>query len=125
VRVTPNREDFLRIVTALCVEQSEELLSGTQYLDMSHLEAREDAVLRKTPATDPEEGDRVATPTSGQRRSKEKQNWGLASSQVCDRLPSRLANEPARSRPPIRKKRRTHVGHMNPSGEEWPWVGAM
>ena len=39
VRIFPNREACLRLVTALCVEQSEEWLSGRQYLDMTLLEA--------------------------------------------------------------------------------------
>ena len=43
VRIFPNREACLRLVTALCVEQSEEWLSGKRYLDMSHLEPSEDA----------------------------------------------------------------------------------
>lgn len=39
VRIFPNRESCLRLITALCVEQSEEWLSGKRYLDMSVLEA--------------------------------------------------------------------------------------
>lgn len=35
IRIFPNREACLRLVTALCVEQSEEWESGRQYLDMS------------------------------------------------------------------------------------------
>jgi len=38
VRIFPNREACLRLVTALCVEQSEEWLSGWRYLDMELLE---------------------------------------------------------------------------------------
>ena len=38
VRIFPNREACLRLVTALCVEQSEEWLSGRRYLDMSLLD---------------------------------------------------------------------------------------
>src|SRR5690606_30778809 len=38
VRIFPNRESCLRLMTALCVEQSEEWLSGKRYLDMSLLE---------------------------------------------------------------------------------------
>lgn len=38
VRIFPNREACLRLVTALCVEQSEEWLSGRRYLDMNLLE---------------------------------------------------------------------------------------
>ena len=38
VRIFPNREACLRLVTALCVEQSEEWLSGRKYLDMELLD---------------------------------------------------------------------------------------
>lgn len=38
VRIFPNPAACLRLVTALCVEQSEEWLSGKRYLDMSWLE---------------------------------------------------------------------------------------
>jgi putative transposase len=37
VRIFPNREACLRLVTALCMEQSEEWLSGKRYLDMELL----------------------------------------------------------------------------------------
>ena len=37
VRIFPNRESCLRLVTALCMETSEEWLSGKRYLDMSWL----------------------------------------------------------------------------------------
>ncbi len=37
VRIFPNAEACLRLVTALCVEQSEEWLSGRRYLEMSDL----------------------------------------------------------------------------------------
>ena len=37
VRIFPNRESCLRLVTALCIERSEEWLSGKRYLDMSLL----------------------------------------------------------------------------------------
>jgi transposase-like protein len=37
IRIFPNREACLRLVTALCAEQSEEWESGRQYLDMSLL----------------------------------------------------------------------------------------
>jgi len=42
VRIFPNAAACLRLVTALCVEQSEEWLSGRRYLDMSLLEASDD-----------------------------------------------------------------------------------
>jgi putative transposase len=35
VRIFPNPEACLRLVTALCVEQSEEWVSGRRYLEMS------------------------------------------------------------------------------------------
>ncbi len=38
VRIFPNREAALRLITALCVEQSEEWETGRRYLDMSPLE---------------------------------------------------------------------------------------
>jgi putative transposase len=37
VRIFPNRDACLRLVTALCIEQSEEWESGRQYLDMTEL----------------------------------------------------------------------------------------
>jgi len=37
IRIFPNRDACLRLVTALCVEESEEWESGWQYLDMSEL----------------------------------------------------------------------------------------
>jgi putative transposase len=37
VRIFPNREACLRLVSALAVEQSEEWLSGRRYLDMEEL----------------------------------------------------------------------------------------
>jgi putative transposase len=38
VRIFPNREACLRLVTALAIEQSEEWLTGRRYLDMRELE---------------------------------------------------------------------------------------
>ncbi len=48
VRVFPNRESCLRLETALCVEQSEDWVTGRRYLDMEeldeqHREEREEA----------------------------------------------------------------------------------
>jgi putative transposase len=40
VRIFPNREACLRLVTALCVEHSEEWVTGRRYLDMRELEER-------------------------------------------------------------------------------------
>jgi putative transposase len=37
VRIFPNREACLRLVTALAVEQSEEWVTGRRYLDMGEL----------------------------------------------------------------------------------------
>ena len=41
VRIFPNRAACLRLVTVLCMEQSEEWLSGRRYLDMGDLVAPE------------------------------------------------------------------------------------
>jgi putative transposase len=38
VRIFPNRQACLRLVSALAVEQSEEWITGRRYLDMSELE---------------------------------------------------------------------------------------
>ena len=38
VRIFPNGEACLRLVTALAVEQSEEWVTGRRYLDMGELE---------------------------------------------------------------------------------------
>jgi transposase-like protein len=38
VRIFPNREACLRLVSALAVEQSEEWVTGRRYLDMGELE---------------------------------------------------------------------------------------
>ena len=40
VRIFPNRESCLRLVTALAVEQSEEWITGRRYLDMGELEGQ-------------------------------------------------------------------------------------
>lgn len=40
VRIFPNRQACLRLVTALCVERSEEWVTGRRYLDMRELEER-------------------------------------------------------------------------------------
>lgn len=41
VRIFPNREACLRLITAMCIEQSEEWLSGPRYLDMEKLQVRQ------------------------------------------------------------------------------------
>jgi transposase-like protein len=41
VRIFPNRAACLRLVTALCAEQSEEWVSGRQYLDLAELGSEE------------------------------------------------------------------------------------
>jgi putative transposase len=38
VRIFPNRESCLRLVSALAIEQSEEWVTGRRYLDMRELE---------------------------------------------------------------------------------------
>jgi len=38
VRIFPNREACLRLVSALAVEQSEDWITGRRYLDMQELE---------------------------------------------------------------------------------------
>lgn len=43
VRIFPNREAALRLITALCVEQSEEWETGRRYLDMGPLEEETEA----------------------------------------------------------------------------------
>jgi putative transposase len=43
MRISPNREACLRLVSALAVEQSEEWLTGRRYLDMSELEEQHHA----------------------------------------------------------------------------------
>ena len=48
VRIFPNREACLRLVSALAVEQSEEWLTGRRYLDMEEL--REHRRLRDSEA---------------------------------------------------------------------------
>jgi putative transposase len=48
VRIFPNSEACLRLVTALCVEQSEEWLAGRVYLDMSKLDAADDRPAAET-----------------------------------------------------------------------------
>lgn len=55
VRIFPNRDSCLRVVSALCVEQSEEWLSGRRYLDMSLLDDHADHADRHDPANHPEE----------------------------------------------------------------------
>jgi putative transposase len=55
VRIFPNREACLRLVTALAVEQSEEWLTGRRYLDMEELsghrskkrEGKEEALMER------------------------------------------------------------------------------
>ena len=48
VRIFPNREACLRLVTALAVEQSEEWLTGRRYLDMEELRERRRSGERET-----------------------------------------------------------------------------
>ena len=60
VRIYRNRDACLRLVTALCVERSEEWLSGKQHLDMSQLEPSEDAASGAIRATEDDEDDIAA-----------------------------------------------------------------
>jgi putative transposase len=48
VRIFPNRQACLRLVTALAVEQSEEWLTGRRYLDMEELREHRRSVERET-----------------------------------------------------------------------------
>jgi transposase-like protein len=48
VRIFPNRESCLRLVTALAVEQSEEWLTGRRYLDMEELREHRRSEERET-----------------------------------------------------------------------------
>ena len=57
MRIFPNREARLRLVTALWVEQSEDRLSGKPYLVMSHIEPEEDTGFGTVGTTKPEQDD--------------------------------------------------------------------
>ena len=48
VRIFPNREACLRLVSALAVEQSEEWLTGRRYLDMEELREHRRSEERET-----------------------------------------------------------------------------
>ena len=49
VRIFPNRESCLRLVTALAVEVSEEWVTGRRYLDMEELVvATEEAMIMES-----------------------------------------------------------------------------
>jgi putative transposase len=48
VRIFPNRQACLRLVTALAVEQSEEWLTGRRYLGMQVLREHRRSVVRET-----------------------------------------------------------------------------
>jgi transposase-like protein len=52
VRIFPNREACLRLVSAIAAEQSEEWVSGRRYLNMEELPLAE----REAPAVKREEG---------------------------------------------------------------------
>jgi transposase-like protein len=41
IRIFPNRDSAVRLIGALCMEQSEEWITGRQYLDMTRLEKHE------------------------------------------------------------------------------------
>ncbi len=48
VRIFPNREACLRLITALAAEQSEEWVTGRRYLDMRELEEQRRQEEQKT-----------------------------------------------------------------------------
>lgn len=76
MRIFPNRAACLRLVTASCVEQSEEWLGGKLYLDMSHLERAEDAAQGAIAASEEAEGDMAAQPSIGAWRSETTERTG-------------------------------------------------
>ena len=41
IRIFPNRDSAVRLIGALCMEQSEEWITGRQYLDMSLVDEEE------------------------------------------------------------------------------------
>lgn len=49
IRIFPNRESAARLIGALCMEQSEEWITGRQYLDMSLLDHEEHKLITKKP----------------------------------------------------------------------------
>ncbi|NQT97887.1 MAG: IS256 family transposase [Candidatus Marinimicrobia bacterium] len=49
IRIFPNRESAARLIGALCMEQSEEWITGRQYLDMSLLDQEEQKLITKKP----------------------------------------------------------------------------
>ena len=49
VRIFPNEEACLRLISALCIEQNEEWLTGKRYLTMEELYEEENQILRVEP----------------------------------------------------------------------------
>jgi len=49
IRIFPNRESAARLIGALCMEQSEEWITGRQYLDMSLLDQEKQKLITKKP----------------------------------------------------------------------------
>jgi len=49
IRIFPNRDSAVRLIGALCMEQSEEWITGRQYLDMSLLDHEEHKLKTKKP----------------------------------------------------------------------------
>ncbi len=49
VRIFPNEEACLRLISALCIEQNEEWLTGKRYLTMEELYEEENQVLKAPP----------------------------------------------------------------------------
>ncbi len=49
IRIFPNRDSAIRLIGSLCIEQSEEWVTGRQYLDMSLLDHEEYKLNTKKP----------------------------------------------------------------------------
>jgi len=49
VRIFPNEEACLRLISALCIEQNEEWLTGKRYLTMEELYEGENQILKAPP----------------------------------------------------------------------------
>jgi len=77
VRIVPNREACPRRGTALRSEPSEGWLGGKRSLDASHCAPAETTAFATIPATESEEGDRAASPTSGKRKSESWKSWDV------------------------------------------------
>ena len=49
IRIFPNRDSAVRLIGALCMEQSEEWITGRQYLDMSLVDEEEQRLKTNKP----------------------------------------------------------------------------